>query len=121
MRQVAGDIERFRPDVLVTIDAPSFVFGVVQRLTRRSFPRVHYVAPQVWAWRAKRVHKYRRHFDHLLTLFPFEPPLFEAAGLPATFVGHPAAEGKLDAGDGAGFRARHGIADRKSTRLNSSH
>jgi len=56
------------------------------------------------------VRKFRKHFDHLLTLFPFEPPLFAAAGLNATFVGHPVAEGNVDAGDGPAFRIRHGIA-----------
>lgn len=110
MRAVARDIERVRPDVIVTIDSPGFVFGVIRRLRTRECPRVHYVAPTIWAWRPGRVRKFRRHFDRLLALFPFEPPLFEAAGMPCTFVGHPVAEGMVDAGDGAAFRARHGIA-----------
>ncbi|MBS27534.1 MAG: lipid-A-disaccharide synthase [Alphaproteobacteria bacterium] len=110
MRQTARDIEQREPDVIVTIDSPGFVFGVIRRLRDRSCPRVHYVAPTIWAWRAGRVRKFRRHFDHLLALFPFEPALFEAAGLACTFVGHPVAEGDVDDGDGAAFRARHGIA-----------
>jgi lipid-A-disaccharide synthase len=110
MRSVAKDIERLKPDVIVTIDSPGFVFGVIRRLKSRDCPRVHYVAPTIWAWRAGRVRKFRRHFDHLLALFPFEPPLFDAAGLTSTFVGHPVAEGDVDAGDGAAFRAQHGIS-----------
>lgn len=110
MRQVARDIERVKPDVIVTIDSPGFVFGVIRRLHSRNCPRVHYVAPTIWAWRAGRVRKFRKHFDHLLALFPFEPPLFDAAGLASTFVGHPVAEGAVDAGDGTALRARHGIA-----------
>ncbi len=109
IRTVAHDIERCKPDVIVTIDSPGFVFGVIRRLKSRDCPRVHYVAPTIWAWRAGRVKKFRKHFDHLLALFPFEPPLFERAGLDCTFVGHPAAEGAPLAGDGPGFRARHGI------------
>jgi lipid-A-disaccharide synthase len=109
IRTVAHDIERCKPDVIVTIDSPGFVFGVIRRLKSRDCPRVHYVAPTIWAWRAGRVKKFRKQFDHLLALFPFEPPLFERAGLDCTFVGHPAAEGALLAGDGPGFRARHGI------------
>jgi len=109
IRKVAHDIERCKPDVIVTIDSPGFVFGVIRRLKSRDCPRVHYVAPTIWAWRAGRVKKFRKHFDHLLALFPFEPPLFEKAGLDCTFVGHPAAEGALEAGDGPGFRVRHGI------------
>ena len=109
MRQVATDIETARPDIIVTIDSPGFVFGVIRRLKSRTCPRVHYVAPTIWAWRAGRVKKFRKHFDHLLALFPFEPPLFEAAGLDCTFVGHPAAEGDVMSGDGPAFRERHGI------------
>ncbi|MBT3401177.1 MAG: lipid-A-disaccharide synthase, partial [Rhodospirillaceae bacterium] len=110
MRLVAKDIERLKPDVIVTIDSPGFVFGGIRRLRSRDCPRVHYVAPTIWAWRAGRVRKFHKHFDHLLALFPFEPPLFDAAGLASTFVGHPVAEGNVDAGDGAAFRKRHGIA-----------
>ena len=109
MREVATAIRRERPDVLVTIDAPGFCFGVVKRLRGHSMPRIHYVAPTVWAWRPNRVHKFRRHFDHLLALLPFEPPYFEKVGLPCSFVGHPVVETAPDADAGPNFRARHGI------------
>ena len=110
MRQVARDVEQRRPAALVTIDAPSFAYGVVKRLRRRDVPRIHYVAPQVWAWRPWRVHKYARHFDHILALLPFEPAFFSAAGLPCTFVGHPAVDGAPSAADGTRFRSDHGLA-----------
>ncbi len=109
MRKTARDIERKQPDVIVTIDSPGFVFGVIRRLKSRNCPRVHYVGPTIWAWRAGRVKKFRKHFDHLLALFPFEPPLFEAAGLDCSFVGHPIAEGAVASGNGPAFRQRHGI------------
>lgn len=110
MRKTAADIAAVRPDVIVTIDSPGFVFGVIRRLKSRDCPRVHYVAPTIWAWRAGRVKKFRKHFDHLLALFSFEAPLFAKAGMDCTFVGHPIAEGAVEQGDGAAFRARHGIA-----------
>lgn len=109
MREVATAIRRERPDVLVTIDAPGFCVGVVKRLHDHSIPRIHYVAPTVWAWRPNRVHKFRRHFDHLLALLPFEPPYFERVGLRCSFVGHPAVETVPDRDAGSKFRARHGI------------
>ena len=40
MRETAREIDRFRPDILVTIDAPAFVFGVVRRLKSRDAARV---------------------------------------------------------------------------------
>jgi lipid-A-disaccharide synthase len=109
MRETADAVTAFGADALVTIDAPAFAFGLVRRLPDRSVPRIHYVAPTVWAWRPWRVHKFRRNFDHLLTLLPFEPPLFERVGLPASFVGHPILESAAGRGDGARFRSRHGI------------
>lgn len=111
IREVVGAIERDPPDLLMTIDSPGFAFGVIRRLGSWTFPRIHYVAPTVWAWRARRVHKFRRHFDHLLALLPFEPPWFEKVGLPCTFVGHPVTE-MARASDTAkrAFRESHGIS-----------
>ena len=97
-----------RPDALITIDAPGFSLRLAERLAGTGIPRIHYVAPQVWAWRPGRVHHIARVVDHLLCLFPFEPPLFEAVGLDATWVGHPAAE--QVPGDGPAFRAGHDVA-----------
>lgn len=110
IRETADAAARLRPDALVTIDAPDFSFRVAKRVHRLGIPCIHYVAPTVWVWRAGRARKIARFLDHLLALLPFEPPYFEAVGLPCSFVGHPAIEGGAGKGDGAGFRARHGIA-----------
>ena len=72
---------------------------------------IHYVAPQLWAWRPGRGRKLAGIIDHLLALLPFEPEFFEAYGVPCTFVGHPAIEAGLAEGRGSRFRKRHGIAD----------
>jgi lipid-A-disaccharide synthase len=64
----------------------------------------------VWAWRAGRARRMARWYDHLLTLLPFEPPYFEKEGLAASHVGHPVLESGAECGDGARFRAAHGIA-----------
>src|SRR5262249_47539563 len=72
-------------------------------------PLLHYVAPTVWAWKPWRARKFAGVFNHLLALLPFEPPYFAAAGLPCTYVGHPALETMEGVPDGAGFRRRHGI------------
>ncbi|MCZ6604741.1 MAG: lipid-A-disaccharide synthase [Alphaproteobacteria bacterium] len=109
MRQTRAALNASKPDALVTIDAPGFTVGVVKGLGKREFPRIHYVAPSVWAWRPKRVHKFKQHFDQLLALLPFEPPLFEEVGLACSFVGHPVLESGADAGDGQGFRSRRSI------------
>ncbi len=108
--QTVAAARREAPDIVVTIDAPAFNLRIGQRLQDAPFPVVQYVAPQVWAWRAGRARIIAERFDHLLALLPFEPDFFEDWGLPTTFVGHSVVEGGAAAGDGPGFRHRHGIA-----------
>ena len=99
-----------RPHVLVTIDSPGFNKRLVRRLQDLETIRVHYVAPSVWAYRPKRAVTMAALYDHLLTLLPFEPPLFEKEGLDATFVGHPAIEAeRAFEGDVHAFRESLGL------------
>jgi len=109
MRETAAAIDALQPDAVVTIDAPAFAHGVAKRIQSDDIPRIHYVAPQLWAWRPWRVHKFRRHFDHLLALLPFEPDWFAQRNVDCRFVGHPVVESEIQQADGAGFRARHDI------------
>jgi len=108
--ETLADIARRRPDAVVTIDSPGFMHHVLADVARLGIPRVHYVAPQVWAWRAHRVKRYPGLWDRLLCLLPFEPAWFARHGLPATFVGHPVLESGADRGDAARFRSAHGLA-----------
>ena len=86
-------IDKYKPDLVITIDSPGFTNIVNRRLKRKGFrnPIIHYVAPSVWAWRKGRAKKLSRIVDKLLTLFPFEPELFRCHGLDSVFVGHPIA------------------------------
>jgi lipid-A-disaccharide synthase len=112
--ETVAEIGRLRPSALVTIDAPGFALRVAERVKPLGIPRIHYVAPSVWAWKPGRAARIAKDLTHLMALLPFEPPYFEKEGLPCSFVGHPAIEGGAGQGDGAAFRARHGIAaDRK--------
>lgn len=94
IKEVARHIEACDPKVVVTIDAPGFNFRLAKRLRlqKKQRPLVHYTAPSVWAWRPGRAKKIAPLFDHLLTLFPFEPAYFTKHGLATTFVGHPLVE-----------------------------
>lgn len=112
VRQTVATIQEQRPDAVVTIDSSGFSWRIAHALRRRGerLPLIHYVAPMVWIWRAGRARRIARWYDHLLALLPFEPPYFEAVGLPCTAVGHPVIESGAGSGDGARFRAEHGIA-----------
>ena len=109
LRQTVADITERRPDVVVTIDSPGFTLRVLRAIGTLGLKRIHYVAPQIWAWRESRVRHYPGLWDQLLCLLPFEPAFFARHGLPATFVGHPVLESGADRGNAARFRATHGI------------
>ena len=110
LKRAIADVRAKQPDVLVTIDSPGFTLRVLGALRDSGLKRAHYVAPQVWAWREHRVKKYPGLWDELLCLLPFEPGFFARHGLSGQFAGHPVLESGADTGDGARFRARHGIA-----------
>ena len=99
------------PDVLLTIDSPDFCLRVAKLVkARSSIKTVHYVAPTVWAWRPGRAAKMAHHIDHVLALFPFEPPLMQAAGMGCDFVGHPVVTDPVASeADALAFRQASGI------------
>src|SRR6185295_4243035 len=78
-----------RPRALVLIDFPEFNLRLARRARRAGVPVVYFIAPQLWAWRAGRVRQMARRVKRVLAVFPFEPPLYERARVPVTFVGHP--------------------------------
>ena len=110
LQETEADIITRQPALLVTIDSPGFTLRIAEAVKPRGIRVMHYVAPQVWAWRPGRVKKLKQKIDHLLCLLPFEPAFFEAAGIPVSFVGHPVLESGVDQGNAARFRARHGLA-----------
>jgi lipid-A-disaccharide synthase len=91
-RDVARRFIAARVPVFVGVDAPDFNLGLEQRLKRRRLRTVHFVSPSVWAWRRERLQSIGRSVDRMLALFPFEPPLYEQAGIAVTYVGHPLAQ-----------------------------
>lgn len=113
IRQTAEAVVAAAPDVLITVDSPDFCLRVARLVKAvQSVKAVHYVAPTVWAWRPGRAAKMATVIDHVLALFPFEPPYMQAAGMTCDFVGHPVvAEPVATETQAADFRAATGIGD----------
>lgn len=88
-RRLVSDARARRPDVFVAIDFSGFNFRLMAALRRLAIPVVYYVSPQVWAWRSHRIQTMKRLIDKVLVIFPFEAPVYERAGVPVEFVGHP--------------------------------
>jgi lipid-A-disaccharide synthase len=78
-----------KPDLAIFVDTPDLNLPLSAAAKRAGIPVFYYVAPQVWAWRAGRVHTLRKRADHVGVIFPFEESLLREAGVAASFVGHP--------------------------------
>lgn len=114
LKQVFGDCEtQFaarRADAVVLIDYPGFNLRFARKVKEAGGRVLYYISPQVWAWGKNRARKMAGSIDHLACVFPFEEELFNDAGIPTTFVGHPLAE-ILEDVPRAGFFAAHGLPE----------
>ncbi|MFQ5660619.1 MAG: lipid-A-disaccharide synthase [Gammaproteobacteria bacterium] len=101
------------PDIFIGVDAPDFNLDLEKKLRNHQIKTVHYVSPQVWAWREYRLRKIAQAVDVLLALFPFEKDYYEAHNIPVVNVGHPLADEIGLAPDRAAARARLGLPAEK--------
>jgi lipid-A-disaccharide synthase len=88
-RRLIAHARAERPDVFVAVDFPDFNFRVAATMQRLGIPVVYYVGPQLWAWRPGRIRAMARFVTKVLVIFPFEVDIYERAGIPVEFVGHP--------------------------------
>lgn len=98
------------PDVFVGIDAPEFNLNLAPSLHAAGIRTVQYVSPQVWAWRRGRARRMAAFLDLVLCLLPFEPEVYDQAGLAAVFTGHPLADQLPLEPDRAAARRELGLA-----------
>ena len=115
IKKTVQDIENQKPDVIMTIDSWSFAARVQKKIRRKKLgiPQVHYVAPQVWAWKKKRAKTMYKYVDLLLTLLPQEPKYFIPYKLEAVCVGHPVIESQVVHGNAEAFRQKFKISTDK--------
>ncbi len=89
-RRMNAALRQIEPDLVVLVDSGGFNLPFARRIRRHSrVPILYYIAPQIWAWRGRRIRKLVTRVDRLALIFPFEPALYARSGLRADFVGHP--------------------------------
>ena len=89
LQRLKKSLDQERPDLVILIDFPDFNLRLAKIAHRRGIPILYYISPQVWAWRSKRVKLIAQLVKKMVVLFPFEVPLYEAAGVDVEWVGHP--------------------------------
>lgn len=89
MNLVKTALEETKPDLLILVDYPEFNLKMARHAKALGIKVLFYISPQVWAWRAKRIHKIGRSIDHMAVLFKFEEEFYKQANIPVSFVGHP--------------------------------
>nr|WP_267874155.1 lipid-A-disaccharide synthase [Telluria aromaticivorans] len=116
-REIKGIQNRLRdrllldpPAAFIGADYPGFNLGLEEQLRAGGIPTIHFVSPQIWAWRGGRIKKIKRAVSHMLVIFPFEEAIYRAAGVPVTYIGHPLAEMIPLVPDVAASRVALGIA-----------
>jgi lipid-A-disaccharide synthase len=91
-RSLLKEARARRPLAAVLIDSPDFNLRLAKRLKAAGIPVLYFVSPTVWAWRRGRLKKIKETVAQMLLIFPFEKPLYDKAGIPAAYIGHPLQE-----------------------------
>lgn len=90
LRVTKKHLKKNKPDLLILVDAPGFNLRLAKYAKNTlGLKIIYYISPQIWAWKAKRIHLIKQCVDHMAVILPFEKTLYEAAGVPVSFVGHP--------------------------------
>ncbi len=85
-------IDERRPDLIILVDYVEFNLKIARYAKKNNIKILFYIAPQVWAWREKRISQIIKNVDHLAVVFPFEEKLFKRYTSEVTYVGHPLAD-----------------------------
>lgn len=99
-KKILAWIRERRPRVVCFVDFPGMNLRLADAMKKEGISRkgggdvavLHYVSPQIWAWKAKRRFRMEKLIDSLGALFPFELKCYADTRLDVRFVGDPFAE-----------------------------
>lgn len=88
-RAIQAHLLLHKPDLLILVDYPGFNLRLAKFAKRHHIRVLYYVSPQIWAWKASRIRTIQACVDRMAVILPFEKKIYEKAGVPVAFVGHP--------------------------------
>ncbi len=89
LKELKEAMEREKPNLVILIDYPEFNLRLARIARQKAIPVLYYISPQLWAWRPGRVKLIAKRVKKMVVFFPFEVPLYQAAGVDVEWVGHP--------------------------------
>ena len=89
LRTAKALLKRFRPDVLVLVDYPSFNLKLAAYAHGLGIRTDWMIAPKVWAWKEWRIPKLKKYLTNLYSILPFETGYFKRHGMDVKYVGNP--------------------------------
>ena len=93
LKQSKNILSEQKPDLLILVDYPGFNLRLAKFAKKElGLKIVYYISPQIWAWKANRIHLINECVDRMAVILPFEKSIYEKAGVPVRFVGHPLVE-----------------------------
>lgn len=88
-------IQSFQPDAIILLDYPGFNLRMAKWAHLKGYQVFYYIAPQVWAWKEKRIEIIKKYVRKLFVILPFEENYFKERGVDASYYGHPLANSIL--------------------------
>lgn len=89
LKKLTNFMAEEKPDLLVLIDYPDFNWRLAAKARKMGIPVFSYIPPSAWAWRKGRAKKCAALANELVAIFPFELPVYQAAGANISFQGNP--------------------------------
>lgn len=96
-----------QPDLAILVDYPGFNLKLAEQIKSRKIPVLWFSSPQVWAWRAGRIHKIAQFVDKIFVLFPFEEQIYRDVGMDVHFVGNPCLEDSVSPSQLRAFKKKY--------------
>lgn len=96
-------------DAVVFIDNPGMNLRLARMAAKVGHRIIYYIAPQIWAWGARRIKLISRVVHRMIVILPFEEPLYRKAGVPCDFVGHPLLDTMAPSYDRGSLREQFGL------------
>lgn len=82
-------INEYKPDLVLLTDYGGFNLNMAKVLKKAGLKIFYYIPPQIWASRKWRINTVKKYIDKVITIFPFEIPMYKEKGIDAEFSGHP--------------------------------